>query len=133
MAKQTLEQRVARIRSDYIKYPATDLRKRRQKVVEDGIAEEVTSALGPIPVATLDDIPLKIAIAYAGRDADATLRIDPILDRRIDEMGLREVYEMDMAIVPMIDRMQHVGMKIDAKHFSDLALHLTDMMKLKIE
>jgi len=85
-----------------------------------------------MPDATLDDVPLEEAISYAARDADATLRIDPIIDRMLDELSLREVYEMDMAIVPMVDRMQHIGMRICPDHFANLSLHLTDMMHLKI-
>src|SRR5256885_863811 len=103
MAKQTIDKRVARILGDYITKSETDVRKRWAKVVEDGIAQEVIEALGPMPVATLDDVPLTVAVDYACRDADATLRVFPHLNARIDEMGLRGCYEMDLAVVPMFE------------------------------
>lgn len=69
------------------------------------------------PEATLDEVDDDTAISYAGRDSDGTNRIYPILDRQIDAMGLRDVYETDIAIVAMIDRMQHVGLGVDLDHF----------------
>ena len=75
----------------------------------------------PIPEATLDDVAHpEIAINYAARDADCTLRIFPTLRDQIDAMGMTEVAAVDMAIVPMVDRMQTVGMLADLDHFRDL-------------
>jgi len=96
------------------------------------IAEEVVAALGPMPVATLDDVPFEEAIHYAARDADATLRVDAVLDRRLDNLDLQGVYRMDIAVVPMVDRMQAVGMRVDRSYFSDLAIYLTNLMDLKV-
>lgn len=70
---------------------------------------------------TLDEIDPKVAIAYAGRDPDATGRVFAKLDPQIDAMGLRDVYEVDMAIIPMIDRMQTVGLGVDLPHFHSLS------------
>jgi DNA polymerase-1 len=81
-----------------------------------------------MPEATLDDIPRGIAVRYAARDADATLRIYPILSQMIDQMGLREVYEIDMGIIPMVDRMRTVGMKVDIPHFHKLEKFLSHEM-----
>lgn len=86
-----------------------------------------------MPVADLDDIPVKDAVEYACRDADATLRINPILDRRIDEMGLRGCYEMDLAVVPMVERMHSVGMLVDRRHLVELDSYLTDLMALEVQ
>ena len=73
------------------------------------------------PEATLDDVSHpEVAINYAARDADCTLRIFPALRDQIDAMGMTEVAAVDMAIVPMIDRMQTVGMLADPDHFRDL-------------
>lgn len=134
MAKQTVEQRVRRIVNDYLARPQeTDLRKRWAKVVEDGIAQEVIGALGPMPVASLDDVPLDVAINYACRDADATLRIFPILKARLAEMQLEGAYAMDLAVVPMVERMRTVGMLVDRRHFIDLDAHLTDLMAIEVK
>lgn len=69
---------------------------------------------------TLDEIDPRVAIDYAGRDPDGTLRVFNALDPQIDAMGLREVYDVDMSIIPMIDRMQQIGIAADVPHFRAL-------------
>jgi len=86
-----------------------------------------------MPVATLDDVPHDVAVNYSARDADATLRVFPILSHQIDVMGLRDVYRMDIAVLPMVARMMQVGMLIDTGHFETLGGFLSDMMRLKVE
>lgn len=95
--------------------------------------QEIIDTLGPMPMATLDDVPLPVAINYACRDADATLRVFPVLSARIDEMGLRGCYEMDLAVVPMVERMVRVGMLVDVRHFTDLHGHLTSLMGIEAQ
>lgn len=73
----------------------------------------VEAKLGAMPALGLADLPQPRFMEYAARDADATLRIKAPLWRAVRAMGLQEVYEMDRAIVPMIDRMQTVGMRVD--------------------
>ncbi len=77
-----------------------------------------------LPEATLDDIDPQVAIRYSARDADATRRIYPILDAQITAMGLRDVLDADIAALPMIDRMQAVGLGVDLQHYRDLSLFL---------
>jgi DNA polymerase-1 len=86
-----------------------------------------------MPEATLDDVPLEEAIHYACRDADATWRVYHVLSRRLDDMQLRGCYDMDLAIVPMVERMCAVGIRIDTSYFSDLASYLSSLMLLKVE
>lgn len=86
----------------------TDPRARWRKV-EHVLREQVESVWGEMPTATLDDVDPEKAIRYANRDADATLRIGPILEARIREMKLERAVEVDHGILPMIDRMQEVG------------------------
>lgn len=73
------------------------------------------------PDATLDDIDEHVAVRYSGRDADATTRVAPPLSAAIDAMGLRDVYNADMGALPMIDRMQTVGLDADLAHFKSLS------------
>lgn len=87
--------------------------------VEDHLKLEIIEALGEMPEATLDDVPVERAEAYANRDSDATLRNAPILEAKIDEMGLREVADIDHSVVPMFDRMQYRGIKLENKEFWD--------------
>lgn len=87
-------------------------------------------------MATLDDVDEQTAIRYAARDADATLRVYDVLNRLIDVPAadggtLRRVYEMDLAIVPMVERMVSTGMLVDVGHFTALDGHLTALMAIE--
>jgi len=85
------------------------------------VLEDEMELVGAMPEPTLDDVPLEKAIHYAARDADATLRIYPVLDQQIDAMGLRDALDADLGALPMIDRMQTVGLKVDLDYFHDLS------------
>jgi DNA polymerase I-like protein with 3'-5' exonuclease and polymerase domains len=98
------------------------LRKRWNDCVAREFFEDETGLVEPMPEATLDDIPLADAVQYAGEDADDTLRLNPILDKKIEALGLQDVLATDLGIIPMIDRMQTVGLKTDPQYFRDLSL-----------
>lgn len=77
--------------------------------------------LGALPEPTLDYVSPAISIPYGCRDADGTGRLRPEYARRLDSMGLREVYELELDTYPLIDRMQRIGVKPDLAHFSSLS------------
>ena len=54
---------------------------------------------------------------YACRDADATLRVSRETDKRVRQYGLQAAREIDIAILPMLSRMERSGMMIDRGHF----------------
>ena len=89
--------------------------------------------LGPLPGATLDHISPTVAIHYGCRDADGTQRLLPEYRKRIDAMGLRGVYELELGTYPLIDRMQRIGIKPDLEHFAELskllALEIQDLQE----
>lgn len=131
-----LNKRIARILSDSAKDDpetgkVTNLRKRWHNIVEDNpqVQDKVESGIGPMPVATLDDVDYDRAIRYAGRDSDATLRIHPTLQHKIDDLGLGRVLGIDLAIVPMIERMQYVGMPAEPKRFEVLGVKCDRIME----
>lgn len=79
-----------------------------------------------MPVPSLDDViadhggdPTAV-IQYVGADPDGTRRLGPILERQIDAYGLRDCFTVTNSIIPMIDRMQTVGIGADADHFRGL-------------
>lgn len=76
-----------------------------------------TATLPPPPVATLDQVDRTRAYQYAGRDADLTWQLQPILRAKIDAAGLGAVYDRDRSVLPIVDRMQQVGMPIARDHF----------------
>jgi DNA polymerase-1 len=80
--------------------------------------------LGPLPAASLDDVPADVAVSYGCRDADATTRLLPELSHRIDALGLRPVYDLELGTYPLIDRMQQIGIQPDLAHFATLSHRL---------
>lgn len=98
--------------------------KRPRQLWEDQV-EDIQVAgyarLGPLPEATLDHVSAAIAIPYGCRDADGTGRLKPEYSRRIDQLGLRSTYELELATYPLLDRMQQIGIKPDLEHFADLS------------
>lgn len=80
--------------------------------------------MGPLPEATLDYVAPARAIHYGCRDADGTTRLLPEYSRRIDSLGLRAVYNLELSTYPLIDRMQHIGLKPDLEHFARLSTTL---------
>ena len=69
----------------------------------------------------LCDIPLEDAVYYAARDADATLRVYPILWERITALGLEGTFWRDMRAMPMVVDMMRFGMPIDRAAFKELS------------
>lgn len=114
--------RINKIIGDWTKWQVgereeeVDLRKRWNDI-DDIIKAPVIEAAGDMPDATLDDVPYAKAQFYAIRDADATLRMAPILEQKIKDMGLEEIAAIDHAILPMLDNMQHNGIKLAPPQF----------------
>lgn len=98
--------------------------KRPRQLWEDQV-EDIQVAgyarLGALPEATLDHVPAAVAIPYGCRDADGTGRLKAEYSRRIDQLGLRSTYELELATYPLLDRMQKVGIKPDLDHFKGLS------------
>lgn len=92
--------------------------------------------LGPLPQASLDYVPASVAIPYGARDADGTGRLRTEYSQRIDSMGLRSVYDLELSTYPLIDRMQHIGILPDLDHFkilSDLLEFEIGKLRAKLE
>lgn len=118
------------------KLPRTDLQKAVQRCLgakdpranwgnqRDDIRRQGELALGPMPAATLSQIPRGRAIRYACRDADGTLRVDACLRERISALDLEDVYRLEISTYPLIDRMQRIGLKPDLDQFSRLSTRL---------
>lgn len=98
--------------------------KRPRSLWEDQV-EDIQVAgyrrMGPVPEATLDYVEPEVAINYGCRDADGTGRLRQQYGSRIDALGLRPVYDLELATYPLIDRMQQIGLQPDLAHFADLS------------
>ena len=92
--------------------------------------ELVEELLGPMPEGELCDIPWKDALFYSARDADATIRIYPILWERITDMGLEGTFWRDMRAMPMVVDMMANGMPVDLEAFEELSDYFQSRMDL---
>jgi uracil-DNA glycosylase family 4 len=81
----------------------------------------VESVLGPMPEASLMDIPIEEAVQYSARDADSTLRVYHKLSKLIDDLGLNLVQHVDHGVLPMVNAMMANGMPVDIEHYKRLS------------
>jgi uracil-DNA glycosylase family 4 len=121
---------------------ATDPRKRWKDLCEDmpELTDTVELRVGPMPEAGLDVVEqvfdkegIENATYYSAGDADDTWTIYPILKKRIEEMDLQRVYELDIAVIPMIDRMMHIGFKADREYFQALGKEIEAEMEKDLD
>src|SRR5262249_31466259 len=101
----------------------TPIRKRWKDGTAREILEDELGIVEEMPLPTLDDViedhggDVTEVVKYGGADADGTRRIDPIVDAQIEAYGLRGALDTTIGILPMVDRMQTVGMKVNVGHF----------------
>lgn len=95
------------------------------------IAVAGVDRFGPMWLATLDHVSLATALHYAGRDSDGTLRVAPLLMAAVAACELETVYANDLGTIPLIDRMQQIGIRPNLRHFEilsgDLASELVEI------
>ncbi len=97
---------------------------------ERAVVEEV---LGPMPAATLEDVPLQEAVRYSCRDSDATLRVLQSLEKEIASKGLRLAYELDRRTLPIALAMQQNGIKVDGGYLMELGKDYLALLQEKAE
>jgi DNA polymerase-1 len=79
---------------------------------------------------TMDQVPVDQASAYACADADMTLRLADKLEALINEKELSKLfYEMEMPLVNVLQSMEEVGIRVDARYLSVLG----DQLKTRVQ
>lgn len=101
----------------------------RWKQVDKELRLEVERLLGPMPVGTLDDIPLDQAVAYSGRDPDATLRLYYKLKPEIERLGMGELMQTGMEVLPVFESMQSTGLPASRQAFEKLRDEMSEGME----
>lgn len=89
--------------------------------IDEDIREPVEAAFGPMPEATLDDIPEDAANHYSARDADLTYRIYPKLKALLKSNDLTAAYKLDLSVIPWAAEMQRNGMRINVPKMQALS------------
>ncbi|MEG9883092.1 MAG: DNA polymerase I [Hyphomicrobiales bacterium] len=80
---------------------------------------------------TFDLVPIDEATAYAGEDADITLRLWQVLKLRLVAEGKMTVYEtLERAIIPIIGEMERVGVMVDDAVLAHLSNEFAKSMLL---
>jgi len=90
--------------------------------------EGVEAALGPMQVGELCDIEEDLAINYSARDADATIRIWPILWERLLATGQTDTFWRDMKAMQMVIDMMANGMPVNRESFAKLSVYFQSQM-----
>ncbi len=79
------------------------------------LVEQFTGKMPRVALRNVKD--QKRVTNYACRDSDATMRNAHKLTPRLREYGLERAAQIDIAILPMLSRMERNGMMIDRQHF----------------
>lgn len=74
-------------------------------------------------------VPVAAAAEYAGEDAWVTRRVHAALEERMSVGGRRVYEELDLPLMPVLARMERVGMKIDAAELARCAEAMREEMR----
>jgi DNA polymerase I-like protein with 3'-5' exonuclease and polymerase domains len=80
---------------------------------DERLLREAAAAFGCDPKAELWKLPARHVGEYAEQDAVSTLMSWELMCERIDEEGLREAYQLEMDLIPMIMAMRRRGIRIN--------------------
>lgn len=117
---QSLNNYLDRLLRDALNNEELDI-KERWGNIDEAILDPLFKTVGNLPVATLRNVPRERAIYYAGRDADATIRLYSChLSERIRKLQLDATFRMDMDVVPMANHMQSMGLPLNIRKAEEL-------------
>ncbi len=67
---------------------------------------------------TMDQVSVEAAAPYAAADAEVTLRLVPLLQKKMDQRQCTRIFnEIEMPLVPVLMQMEREGIKLDAAFF----------------
>ncbi len=70
----------------------------------------------------MDEVPVERVSDYACEDADVPLRLRPILQARLDEMKLNDLFlQMEMPLIDVLVEMEFNGIKVDVDRLTTLS------------
>ncbi len=79
---------------------------------------------------TFDQLPLEQAVPYACADADITLQLLPIYQKRLKENGVEKLfYDIEMPLSEVLERMEETGVRIDAGYLQKMSKEMEKTLK----
>ena len=78
---------------------------------------------------TMDDVPVQQASDYACDDAFATLELTRYWQQKLDEDGLKLLYDMDLPVSLVLAKMEAQGVSLDTEYLSELNKELDGNLK----
>ncbi len=82
---------------------------------------------------TIADLDINIVAEYCGKDAYATFSLVPILQAKLNQVPeLRQVFELEMQLEPILAQMETEGVKIDELYLQQLSQAIEQKL-IKIE
>lgn len=79
---------------------------------------------------SMRDLPPSQVYEYAAEDADVTLKLKNILEPKLKEAGVEELfYEIEMPLVEVLAEMEMIGVRIDTSSLAETSQILTARMK----
>ncbi len=80
---------------------------------------------------SFDQADLALACNYAAEDADICLQLYEKLEPRLNELGLRQVYEqVERPLVPVLARMELAGIRIDPPYLAEMSNTMTHKIEI---
>lgn len=119
--------RAASILADWNEDQSTSLAK-RWRGVDRSLRDMVARRHGAMPTGNLNDVPVAEAIAYAGRDPDATLRLYHRLHPVIAALKLESRLDIDQQLVTVFEEMQDTGFLASRPYYESLSSEMWDRM-----
>lgn len=92
------------------------------------LAEERMGEAFPALSTALLSVPAKKAVRYAGVDAWATKKLEPIYRKRLEAAGLLQVYEIDRRALKFTDDFIRNGMPYDADRVRGMKVELQERL-----
>lgn len=78
---------------------------------------------------TMAEVPIEKAGAYSAADAEVVLRLKPVLDKRIDEVNGRKLFdELEMPLVRVLAEMERAGIALDVPFVTQMSAELEKQM-----
>ncbi len=78
---------------------------------------------------SMAEVPVETAAPYAAADAEVTLRLKSVLQPRLEERNATHVFnEIEMPLVPVLMKMEQVGIALDVAFFQKMAIELSQRL-----